>query len=172
MAGPGNKVELDVDAAVMAKQNILIIEGRFYEDIGNELLAGAVAELEAAGASYEHVVVPGALEIPQVLSQAAEKGVIGSDATNPVYTGAIALGCVIRGETYNFEIVCNESNHWLMDTAMSHGIPVGNAILTVETHEQALVRAQGGREGKGADAARACLRLIQIASNFDQRPGR
>ena len=170
MAGPGSKVDLDADVAVLAKQHILIIEGRFYEDIGNELLAGAVAELEAAGVTYEHVVVPGALEIPQVLSQAVERGVIGSDATNPVYTGAIALGCVIRGETYHFEIVCNQSNHWLMDTAMCHGIAVGNAILTVETHAQALERAQGGRDGKGADAARACLRVLQISSKLDQRP--
>lgn len=172
MAGPGNKVELAADAAQLATQHILIIEGRFYEDIGNELLSGAVAELEAAGASYEHVVVPGALEIPQVLSQAVERGVMGSDATNPIYTGAVALGCVIRGETYHFEIVCNQSNHWLMDVAMCHGIPVGNAILTVDTHAQALERAQGGRDGKGADAARACLKLIEIGAKFDERPSR
>ncbi len=170
MAGSGSQLELDADPTLWAKQHILIIEGRFYEDIGNELLAGAVAELEAAGVSYDHVVVPGALEIPQVLTQAVERGIMGNEATNPIYTGAIALGCVIRGETYHFEIVCNQSNHWLMDTAMCHGIAVGNAILTVETHAQALERAQGGREGKGGDAARACLKLLQISSKFDQRP--
>lgn len=172
MAGPGNKVTVDANAAVFANQHILIIEGRFYEDIGNELLNGAIAELDALGVSYDHQVVPGALEIPQVLSQAVEKGIIGSDATNPKYTGAIALGCVIRGETYHFEIVCNQSNHWLMDIAMCHGIPVGNAILTVDTHAQALERAQGSRDGKGGDAARACLKLIEIAAAFDQRPSR
>ena len=172
MAGPGRKVDLGADATLFAKQHVLIIEGRFYEDIGDELLAGAVAELEAAGCSYDHVVVPGALEIPQVLSQAVEAGVAGTEATNPVYTGAIALGCVIRGETYHFEIVCNQANHWLMDTAMCHGIPVGNAILTVDTHAQALERAQGGRNGKGADAARACLKLIAISSSFTQQAAR
>ncbi|MEM8974781.1 MAG: 6,7-dimethyl-8-ribityllumazine synthase [Pseudomonadota bacterium] len=170
MAGPGSKVDLGADAKIFANHNVLIIEGRFYEDIGDQLLAGAVAELEAAGVSYEHVVVPGALEIPQILSQAVEKGIIGNDATNPVYTCAIALGCVIRGETYHFEIVCNQSNHWLMDIAMCYGIPVGNAILTVDSHAQAMERAQGGREGKGADAARACLKVIEIAAQFDQRP--
>ena len=172
MAGPGTKIELGDNAALFAKQHILIIEGRFYEDIGDELLAGAVAELEAAGCSYDHVVVPGALEIPQVLSQAVEAGIAGTEATNPVYTGAIALGCVIRGETYHFEIVCNQANHWLMDTAMCHGIPVGNAILTVDTHAQALERAQGGPDGKGADAARACLKLIAISSSFTQQAAR
>ncbi|MEM9358740.1 MAG: 6,7-dimethyl-8-ribityllumazine synthase [Pseudomonadota bacterium] len=171
MAGPGSKIELGAGAEALANQHVLIIEGRFYEDIGDHLLAGAKAELQAAGVSYDHVVVPGALEIPQILSQAVEKGIIGSDATNPVYTGAVALGCVIRGETYHFEIVCNQSNHWLMDIAMCHGIPVGNAILTVDTHAQAMVRAQGGREGKGADAARACLKVIEIGAQLDQRSG-
>lgn len=169
MAGPGSRVDLGADAPLFANQHILIIEGRFYEDIGDELVNGAIAELEAAGASYTHEVVPGALEIPQVLSQAVERGVIGSEATDPVFTGAIALGCVIRGETYHFEIVCNQSNHWLMDTAMCHGIPVGNAILTVDSHEQAMERAAGGRKGKGGDAARACLTLIKIGSKLGQR---
>lgn len=167
MAGPGSKADLSDNAALFAGQRILIIEGRFYDDIGDALLAGALQELDAAGASYDHVVVPGALEIPQVLALAVEKGVIGARAANAKYTGAIALGCVIRGETYHFEMVCQHANHWLMDIAAREFIPVGNAILTVDTHAQAMVRADGGRQGKGADAARACLKLIEVAARFD-----
>lgn len=167
MAGPGNKNQYVADRAFFADKRILLIEGRYYEDIGDALLEGATAEIEAAGAQFSHVVVPGALEIPQVLVQAVEKGIIGSEATNLQYHGAVALGCVIRGETYHFEIVSDQSNHWLMDVATCHGIPVGNAILTVDTHAQALVRAQGGRDGKGGDAARACLQLIEIAAQFE-----
>ncbi|MFX6941409.1 6,7-dimethyl-8-ribityllumazine synthase, partial [Acinetobacter baumannii] len=83
-----------------------------------------------------------------------------------VYSGAIALGCVIRGDTAHYEIVCNNANHWLMDVAINSMIPVGNAILTVETKEQALERARGGRDGKGGDAARACLALIGLQQDF------
>ncbi|MGI9426000.1 MAG: 6,7-dimethyl-8-ribityllumazine synthase [Hyphomicrobiaceae bacterium] len=167
MAGPGSKTQLAANNVLFADRRILLIEGRYYEDIGDALLEGAKAEISAAGAQFSHVVVPGALEIPQVLSQAVEKGIIGSDATNPQYHGAVALGCVIRGETYHFEIVCDHANHWLMDIATCHGIPVGNAILTVDTHAQALARAEGGRDGKGGDAMRACLRLIEIAAQFE-----
>jgi 6,7-dimethyl-8-ribityllumazine synthase len=139
---------------------ILIIEARFYEDIGDGLASGAIAEIEAAGGTYQRIAVPGALEIPQVLAQAAAAGKFaGSD---PAYVGAVALGCVIRGETGHYDIVCNNANHWLMDVAVRHAIPLGNAILTVETMAQAQERAQGGREGKGGDAARACLRMIEV----------
>jgi 6,7-dimethyl-8-ribityllumazine synthase len=150
---------------------ILIIEARFYEEIGDELAAGAVAEVEAAGASYTRVTVPGALEIPQVLAQALAAGV-PFDGAEAGYVGVVALGCVIRGETGHYDIVCNNANHWLMDVAMQHGIPLGNAILTVDTMEQALARARGGRDGKGGDAARACLRLIEIAQQFKSEGAR
>lgn len=143
---------------------VLIIEARFYEDIGDELAAGAVAEVEAAGGQVERVSVPGALEIPQVLSQAARAGLFDGDA--PVFAGVIALGCVIRGETGHYDIVCNNANHWLMDEALKKGVPLGNGILTVETMDQALERARGGRSGKGADAARACLRMIAVRQQF------
>lgn len=164
MAGPGTKTALADNAALFAKQRILIIEGRYYDDVGDQLLAAAKAELDAAGAAFEHLTVPGALEIPQVLAQAVEKGLIGTDAPSPRYSGVVALGCVIRGETYHFEIVSDHTNHWLMEIATCHAVPVGNAVLTVDTHEQAMVRA---RDGKGADAVRACLRLIEIAATFD-----
>ena len=143
--------------------HVLIIEARYYEDIADEMEAGAIAVLEAHGCTYERIAVPGALEIPQVLASAVEAGRFDDeDAGGRIFEGAIALGCVIRGETYHFEIVCNESNRWLMDVAMGYGAPVGNAILTVDTREQALARAKGGADGKGGDAARACLRLVEI----------
>lgn len=148
------------------KCRILIIESRFNEKIGDELVAGAIAELEAQGASWERISVPGALEIPQVLAGAVRSGLIPTGAPASRYAGVVALGCVIRGETYHFEIVSNNANHWLMDIATRHCVPVGNGILTVDTEAQALERAKGGREGKGADAARACLRIVDLARQF------
>ena len=141
----------------------LIIEARFNEKIADELVAGATAELEAAGASWDRVAVPGALEIPQVLALAVQNGLLPLSAPSARYCGAIALGCVIRGETYHFEIVSDNANHWLMDVATRHCVPVGNGILTVENEAQAIERATGGRAGKGADAARACLRLVELS---------
>ncbi|MBS0243396.1 MAG: 6,7-dimethyl-8-ribityllumazine synthase [Proteobacteria bacterium] len=140
--------------------HILIIEARYYDDIANELLAGAVAVIEDAGATYRQVQVPGALEIPQVLAMTGD-GIFEFD-------GVVALGCVIRGETSHYDIVVNNANHWLYEAAAESGLPVGNAILTVDTKEQALARARGGRAGKGGDAARACLRLIEIRRSFEE----
>ena len=150
-----------------SRHSILIIEARFYQDIADELVGGAVAELDAEGVGYERVVVPGALEIPQVLAAAVAAGVIPRGAPRSRYAGVVALGCVIRGETSHYDIVCNNANHWLMDVAMRAGVPVGNGILTVDNHEQAMARARGGRDGKGADAVRACLRLIDVARQFE-----
>jgi 6,7-dimethyl-8-ribityllumazine synthase len=145
-----------------AGTRVLIIESPYYDKIAAELAAGAIAELEAAGASYERVVVPGALEIPLALAQAVKAGLIGSDEINARFDGCVALGCVIRGETSHYDTVCNNANHWLMQLAIEHAIPLGNAILTVDTEAQAMERAKGGRQGKGADAVRACLALIAI----------
>jgi 6,7-dimethyl-8-ribityllumazine synthase len=147
--------------------HVLIIEGRFYEAISDALLAGAVATLDAQGVSYDRMTVPGALEIPQVLAQAAATGLCPRTAANGKWDGAIALGCVIRGETSHYDIVCNNANHWLMEVAIKHAIPVGNGILTVDTEAQAQARAQGGADGKGGDAARACLRLIELQRAFE-----
>lgn len=157
-------------AAFRCPGRVLIIEARFYEEIGDELAAGAIAEIEAAGGTYERVAVPGALEIPQVLATSAQAGLFGG--AQPHFLGAVALGCVIRGETGHYDIVCNNANHWLMDVAIADGIPLGNAILTVETMDQALERARGGREGKGGDAARACLRMIEVRQQFDDKSAR
>lgn len=149
------------------RAHVLIIEGRFYEEISDELIAGAVAALEAEGVARTHITVPGALEIPQVLTQAVTAGLIPGRVAGGRWDGAVALGCVIRGETSHYDIVCNNANHWLMQVAIQHAVPVGNGILTVDTEAQALARARGGIDGKGGDAARACLRLIELQREFE-----
>lgn len=146
--------------------HILIVEGRFYEKITDELAAGAIAELEAQGATFERMTVPGALEIPLALAQAIKADLIGSDSAGSRFDGCVALGCVIRGETAHYDIVCTNANHWLMELATRYAIPLGNAILTVDTEAQALERARGGRKGKGADAVRACLALVAMERIF------
>ena len=167
MAGKGTGAEA---AAPRITAHLLVIEARYYDGVGEALLAGAVAEMEASGVTWEVVAVPGALEIPQALSLALNNGLIPTTAEDAlVYDGAIALGCVIRGETSHYDTVCEQSNHWLMETAVAAGIPLGNAILTVETEAQAMARAEGGRRGKGADAVRACLSLIRHARAFEKR---
>lgn len=164
--GQRTKANLPNTVAGRVRYRILIIEGRFYEDICDALLEGAIAELQAAGASYERITVPGALEIPQTLGQAVNAGLLPATTPGARYSGAVVLGCVIRGETSHYDIVCNNANHWLMDVAIRNHVPVGNGILTVDTEAQALERARGGREGKGGDAARACMRLVEIARQF------
>jgi len=148
------------------RPRVLIIEGRFYEAISDELVNGAIAALQARGASYDRIRVPGALEIPQALVQAVAAGLVPREAPNGRWDGAVALGCVIRGETTHYDIVCRNANHWLMEVALRHNVPVGNGILTVESEAQALARARGGADGKGGDAARACLALIELADAF------
>jgi 6,7-dimethyl-8-ribityllumazine synthase len=145
---------------------VLIIEGRFYAAISDELAAGAIAALEAQGVRYDRVTVPGALEIPQVLAQAVAAGLMPRSAPNGQWDGAVALGCVIRGETAHYDIVCQNANHWLMEVAVRDAVPVGNGILTVDTEAQALERARGGADGKGGDAVRACLTLIELARAY------
>lgn len=134
---------------------VLIVEARFYPEISDALYEGAENALRAAGAATERVVVPGALEIPGAIKQAADQ-----------YDGYVALGCVIRGETYHFEIVSNESSRGLMDLTVREGLAIGNGILTVENEEQAFARARNEEGGKGADAARACLALIALKQRF------
>ena len=146
---------------------VLIIEGRFYEEISDELANGAIAVLNAQGVAYDRISVPGALEIPQALAQAASAGLIPRGAASGRWDGAVALGCVIRGETSHYDIVCNNANHWLMEVAIRHHIPLGNGILTVDTEAQALARARGGAAGKGGDAVRACLSLIELVRTFE-----
>jgi 6,7-dimethyl-8-ribityllumazine synthase len=148
---------------------VLIIEGRFYDKISDELVNGAVAALEEQGVGFDRYTVPGALEIPQVLAGAVAAGRIPRVGLQGKWDGAVVLGCVIRGETAHYDIVCRNSNHWLMDVAIRNAVPVGNGILTVDTEAQALARARGGAKGKGGDAVRACLRLIALARAFEDQ---
>jgi 6,7-dimethyl-8-ribityllumazine synthase len=142
--------------------SVLLIEGRFYETISDELAKGALTALEAVGATVHRISVPGALEIPQVLAFAVRAGLAPFGATRWRYHGAIALGCVIRGETSHYDIVANESARSLLSIAASSGVPLGNGILTVENEAQAWERASITDGNKGADAAQACLRLIDV----------
>jgi 6,7-dimethyl-8-ribityllumazine synthase len=147
------------------KPRILIVEARFYDDLADELLKGAKAAIEAAGAEHVGVTVPGALEIPAVIAMAEEGG---KRAAGIRYDGYVALGCVMRGETYHFDIVSNESARGIMDLAIGRRSPIGNGILTVENEDQAWARAtvepppDDGEYDKGGFAARACLEMIQI----------
>ncbi|MBI3675270.1 MAG: 6,7-dimethyl-8-ribityllumazine synthase [Proteobacteria bacterium] len=140
------------------KPNILIVEARFYAHIADMMLDGAMAALEIGGASFERITVPGALEIPPAILFAAK----ASEGAGKSYDGFVALGCVIRGETYHFEIVAGESARGLMELGVHHHLCVGNGILTVDSEEQALARAARDRLDKGGDAARACLALVNL----------
>lgn len=161
------KSEFERGAAPPLRAHVLIIEGRFYGPIADMLAEGAIAECEARGVTYARHAVPGALEIPQVLAAASA----ARDAGRVAFDGAIALGCVIRGETAHYDIVVDNANHWLMDVAVNEDVPVGNGILTVDTEAQAIARAEGGIKGKGGDAARACLALIALKRGFWGQPG-
>jgi 6,7-dimethyl-8-ribityllumazine synthase len=145
--------------------NILIVEARFYGHISDALLDGATAALEKGGAHFERLAVPGALEIPPAIALAARGGEHGGQS----FDGYIALGCIIRGETYHFEIVSNESARGIMELGINHGLAIGNGILTVETEHQAMERAAVDDGDKGGDAARACLALIHARSRFSVR---
>jgi len=137
---------------------ILVVEARFYDDIANRLLAGACEVLDAAGATYDRITVPGALEVPAAAAIALD----GARLRRKPYDGVVALGCVIRGETYHFETVANESARGLMDLAVDERLALGNGILTVDTEAQALARAGGAKGNKGADAARAALTMVAL----------
>lgn len=134
----------------------LIVEARFYDHLNDMLIAGAKAALKAAGHKADVITVPGALEIPAAISLA--------DATGD-YDGYVAIGVVIRGETYHFEIVAGESARGIMALTMD-GIAIGNGILTVENEDQAVVRADSAQKDKGGEAARAAVALYDLKERF------
>ena len=138
--------------------HFLIVEARFYADIADLQLVGAKSALRAAGGSFEHVLVPGALEIPVAIAMAA--------ASQKHFDGYVALGCVIRGETTHYETVCSESARGLMDLAVAENLAIGNGILTVEDEAQAWERADAARKDKGGDAARAAISLATLRRRF------
>ena len=136
--------------------HFLIAQARFYAQLNDLLLAGARAALEAAGHSHETVTVPGALELPGTIALAAESG---------RYDGFVALGVVIRGETYHFEIVAGESARALMALTLD-GHAIGNGILTVENEAQALARARPTEKDKGGEAAKAAIAMLDLRQRF------
>ena len=138
----------------MAK--FLIVEARFYAHLNDMLLDGARTALQEAGHDYEVVTVPGALEVPAAIAMAVETG---------DYDAFVALGVVIRGETYHFEVVSNESARAIMALTLD-GIPIGNGILTVENEAQAIVRADAGQLDKGGGAAKAAIAMLDLKNRF------
>jgi len=160
MAEPRRAAEQDNSNVEGAR--FLIVEARFYDDIGAMLLAGAKAAFDKAGATYDVVAMPGALEIPLAMAVAVD----AAEERQDPYAGAVALGCVIRGETYHFEIVSNESCRALTDLALSTGLALGNGILTVENEAQAIERADPAQGDKGGDAARAALALYRFKTKI------
>jgi 6,7-dimethyl-8-ribityllumazine synthase len=134
----------------------LIVEARFYDHLNDMLVAGARAALKAAGHAVEVITVPGALEIPGAIALADQSG---------AYDGYVAIGVVIRGETYHFEIVAGESARGIMALTMD-GVAIGNGILTVENEDQALVRADPDQKNKGGEAAQAAMTLLALKDKF------
>ncbi len=137
---------------------MLIVEARFYDDLADALLDGAKDALQAQGAQFDIVSVPGALEVPTAIALAVEAG---RYPTAPRYDGFVALGCVIRGETYHFEIVADQSAAGLCNLGLN-GVVIGNGILTTEDEDQAWARARRSEGDKGGGAARACLDLVAL----------
>jgi len=146
------------DAGDLRGARILIVEARFYEDIADALLAGATRALDAAGAAVERISVPGSLEVAPAIAIALD----AAERAGKPYEGAVALGCVIRGETLHFEIVSQESARALLDLSVATRVPIGNGILTVDTDVQAFARARPEEMDKGGDAARAALSLVRL----------
>jgi 6,7-dimethyl-8-ribityllumazine synthase len=136
--------------------NILIVEARFYDHLNDLLLEGARAAIEAAGHKHETITVPGALEVPGAIALASDSG---------RYAAYVALGVVIRGETYHFEIVAGESARGLMALSMD-GLAIGNGILTTENEAQALTRARKDEKDKGGEAAKAALAMLALQGKF------
>ena len=146
------------EAGDLKGARILLVEARFYEDIADALLKGATRALEEVGAAVERVSVPGSLEVAPAIAIALD----AAERAGKPYDGAVALGCVIRGETLHFEIVSQESARALLDLSVARRVPIGNGILTVDTDAQAWARARPEEADKGGDAARAALALVRL----------
>ena len=144
--------------------HVLIVEARFYQDIADELARGAIATLEAAGASYERLAVPGAFELPNAIGMAVRS--LDFFAGRKRFDGYVALGCVIRGETSHYDYVCSESARKLQDIACEHSLALGYGILTCDTQDQAWERAKMDRKNKGGHTAQVCLDMIDVKRHF------
>lgn len=142
--------------------HIMIVEARFYEDIADELVRGAAAALEEAGATYERFAVPGAFEIPGAIRLAMDAR--RDQAAR--FDGYVALGCVIRGETTHYDYICGESARGLQELVLEHKLAIGYGILTVENRDQAMERGAVDKGDKGRTAVEACLAMIGLAREF------
>lgn len=143
-----------------ARRHVLIVEARFYPDIADELAAGATAELVRGQATWARHAVPGAFELPAAIAFALRASAGGSQA--PTYDGFIALGCVIQGETDHYDHICREVSRALMDLTIDAGVPLGFGLLTCRDRNQAWQRAAVTGKNKGADAAAACLVMMDL----------
>src|SRR3954451_14150388 len=150
------------DRTDISGARILIVEARFYDDIQDALLEGALAEIRQAKATHEIITVPGALEIPAAVAIALNS----AEDSGEDFDAVIALGCVIRGDTIHFEIVSVESSRALMQISIDRAVPLGNGIITVNTEEQAWARARKSELDKGGDAARAALAMLRIKRRY------
>src|ERR1035437_4960318 len=139
-----------------ATLRVLIVEARFYEPISDALLAGATRVLDEAGATYDRIAVPGALEVPAAIAMAVD----AAQRKRAPYDGVVALGCVIQGETYHFELVSNESARGLMDLSVSRQLAIGNGILTVDNEAQARARSTDDGPNKGGAARLAAVQAL------------
>lgn len=142
----------------MAVTRILLVEARYYMHVNDELLRGAMAELERAGVAFERVTVPGAFEIPAAIQFA--------HLSRQGFDGYVALGCVIRGETSHYDLICAECARGLQDLALRERLAIGFGVLTVENEVQALARARIDKKNKGGEAVRACLAMVDLKRRY------
>ena len=143
---------------------VLIVEGRFYEEIAEQMASGAIARLEAAGVDYERLPVPGVFEVPGAIRMALKS--MEAYSSSNTYAGYMALGYVIRGETDHYVHVCHEASRALMNLAINYTIALGFGILTCETMQQAVERASFTGKNRGGDDAEACLRMMDVKRHF------
>ena len=146
---------------MFTNKKVLLVCSPYYKDITQNLIKGAIKVLRSNSVEYKIINVPGALEIAPSIKIYSEKS-----SKEILFDGFVALGCIIRGETYHFEIVSNESARALNDLSITYSLPIGNGILTVENKEQAIERSDPLKLNKGASAALACLSLINHKNNI------
>jgi 6,7-dimethyl-8-ribityllumazine synthase len=165
MAKPRRAAKDQAEADPVEGARMLVVEARFYDDIANALLEGATGALKSAGVTWDVISVPGSLEVAPGIAIAVD----AAKAQRRPYDGAVALGCVIRGETSHYDIVANESARALIDLSVALRLPIGNGILTVDTDAQAWARARPQEENKGGGAAQAALALVRLKRRLAKR---
>ena len=148
--------------------HVMIVEARFYADLADEMMRGAIAALDEAGATYERFAVPGAFEVPAAIQFAVRS--LDFSPGRRRFDGYVALGCVIRGETSHYDHICQESARALQDLAVHYSLALGYGILTVENEEQAWVRARVSEGNKGGTTAAACLAMVELKRRFRMFP--